>query len=201
VLTPELRCLNRGSIVLVTISIVFLAIIIENINHKLYLKIAEIALSILLIFTIYAEVDYKPDYWTEESEQLAKEYSDFFNQIEMSVNEDDMIYQLPMTQFPESIPVYKMDDYSHFIAYLYTDKLKWSYGGMKGRNTIATGLFIDNGMSDTFFQGIKSAGYSGIYIDGYGYEDNGVEIVLFYTNLLNQKPLISSDGRLYFFKI
>ena len=201
VITPELRCLNRGSIVLVTISLTFLAGILIEIKQPIAQRLSCIALTVLLVFSIYAEVDYLPYNWSKESEQLSNSYLKFFRLVESEMNEGDMIYQLPIMYFPESSPIYNMDDYSHLIAYLYTDTLKWSYGGMKGRNVTATDLYIDDGMSENFLLNIKKMGFSGLYIDSYGYKDDGNEIIQFYKDILNKEPIVSDDGRLYFFKI
>ena len=112
-----------------------------------------------------------------------------------------MIYQLPFSEFPEAAVINNMDDYSHLLGYIYTDTLKWSYGGMKGRNIAAQALNIDGGMSETFIKGIRDAGFSGLYIDTFGYEDNGASIIEYYKELLEQEPLCTEDGRLYFFYI
>ena len=72
---------------------------------------------------------------------------------------------------------------------------------MKGRNVTATDLYIDDGMSENFLLNIKKMGFSGLYIDSYGYKDDGNEIIQFYKDILNKEPIVSDDGRLYFFKI
>ena len=124
-------------------------------------------------------------------------YNDFFSKAEESLSKGAMVYQLPYLDFPEVSSTY---DYKHFIGYLFTDTLKWSYGGVKGRNVKAGELNIDQGMSYRFLAAIKDAGFEAVYIDLDGYEDGGNQALLFY-NQLGVKPLISDDGKLYLFDI
>ena len=88
-----------------------------------------------------------------------------------------MIYELPMTLFPAVGPMNQVLDYSMFRGYYYTDTLRWSYGGEKGRNTVATDLYIDEGQSQEFVNNILDAGYAGVYIDILGFEDMGESVV------------------------
>ena len=201
VIMPELRCLNRVSIVLVALSLVFLASFLQEITSKQIKKIIYICLCCLLAFSIYAEVDYLPSGWSKTSEQKSVEYSKFFESLENSLEEGAMVYQLPHSNFPEEPAIYNMDEYALLMGYIYTDTIRWSYGGVKGRNDDSEKLYVDEGMSESFLDGIRQAGFEGLYIDGYGFEDGGNHIVEFYKSLLNENPIMSEDGRLFFFKI
>ena len=44
-----------------------------------------------------------------------------------------MIYQLPYHGYPEGGFQNDMWDYHLLVGYLHSDKLKWSYGSVKGR--------------------------------------------------------------------
>ena len=57
----------------------------------------------------------------------------FVHRVEDLLGEDAEIFQLPIVPFPENPPVYRMSDYDHLRAYLHSDTLGWSYGGVKGR--------------------------------------------------------------------
>ena len=50
-------------------------------------------------------------------------------------------------------------------------------------------------------QMITFAGFKGIYLDRFGYEDNGAAMESKLSNLLQVKPLISPNGRLLFFNM
>lgn len=199
--TPQLRALNRGSIIIVAFSIVSSAILFNYFYEKFNKKIISILLFGLFAFVLYAEVPQNNIGWHNEIEKSDANYKEFFGKIEDQLEDYSMVYQLPVADFPEVSPINKMDDYSHFIAYVYTDTIKWSYGGVKGRNEIAKNLNVDNGMSLEFIKNIINAGFKGVYIDSYGYEDGGKVINEFYKTYINNDPIVSTDGRYFFYKI
>ncbi len=200
---PELRCLNRVSILIAALSITILAIFIKKLLWQIKYKWALILISsALVIVGIYIDLpERNPDNWNVAAETQDEMYREFFATVEEKVGTGAAVYQLPFMEFPEAAPIINMQSYSHFKGYIYTDTIKWSYGGMKGRNLTAQKLYVDNGMSESFINGIKEAGFSGVYIDSSGFEDGGTQICEFYHDYLNEEPLISKDGRLFFFVI
>ncbi len=48
---------------------------------------------------------------------------------------------------------------------------------------------------------IRKAGFRAIYIDRFGYADNGLHICSHLSELLGETPVQSGDGRLAFFKL
>src|SRR6185312_10595856 len=76
-------------------------------------------------------VPYLPNY-----KQLASTYDQdatFYHAVEKTLPRNAMVFQLPMSWFPEQGPIVNMPDYSEFAAYIQTSNLRWSYGGMHGR--------------------------------------------------------------------
>ena len=119
--------------------------------------------------------------------------------VENSIEKESMIYQLPFMKFPEGGSIVSMGEYEHALGYVYTDGLRWSYGAMKGRNMESELLYIDEGMSEEFVQGIIEAGFSAVYIDTRGFEDGGEAINRFYSETLGLTPIVSEDEWLYFY--
>lgn len=48
---------------------------------------------------------------------------------------------------------------------------------------------------------LANAGFDGVYIDSYGYQDSGAEIIKRLSTLLGRGHLVSQNNRLYFFDI
>ena len=48
---------------------------------------------------------------------------------------------------------------------------------------------------------LSSTGFNGIYLDSFGYEDQGHSIISNLSTILKKDPLISDNHRLYFFDI
>ena len=202
--TAEIRCFNRASVVIVCMSLCALLICfnyMESIlNRKVIFDVGKVCITIIVLFTAYSETDLDIPQWSE----IRKESTivkNFFEEVEKNCQSGDMIYELPFSKFPEVGPCEKMNDYEQFTPYLYTNSLRWSYGGVKGRNKAAETLFIDDGMSMLFVKNIIEAGFVGVYIDTNGYADSGKEVISFYEDTLNLTPIISEDNWLYFFKL
>lgn len=204
VVSPQLRALNRVSIVIVALSICVIAILLEKICDKCKISNKRFQYAILtigLVIVIYLDVPLNTENWQEQAKVTNTVYKDFFAKVEELTEDGSMIYQLPMTEFPEMPPVYNMADYSLLRGYIYSETLRWSYGGMKGRNTKAMELYVDEGQSIAFVDGIIQAGFKGLYIDTDGYADNGMAINQFYQETLGLQPLSSEDGKLYFYSL
>ena len=65
-------------------------------------------------------------------QQLQKDRA-FAERIEASLPGRPMIYMLPVLDFPEGGSVRGMPDYDHFRSYLFTSRVRYSYGTDKGR--------------------------------------------------------------------
>ena len=115
--------------------------------------------------------------------------------------ENAMIFQLPYVPFPESPPVYKMDDYSHFRAYLHSKDLRWSYGTIKGRQGDRWQRMVANMPVDDMLKALSQAGFEGVYIDTYGFEDGGTKLISEIKEALATEPLVSDNRRFCFFEM
>jgi phosphoglycerol transferase len=140
-----------------------------------------------------------PDYVRTKSEYIND--AEFVDQIQTAVPAGAMIFQLPYVQFPESPEIYGMRDYELFRGYLHSRTLRWSYGAMKNREDDVWQRKVAGLPIGEFVQTLGFAGFSGIYLDRYGYEDKGLAILKDLSNALEVKPLTSRDGRLVFFNM
>lgn len=199
-ITPQIRTLNRASILIMCFCLLFLALLFQKyeILCKKKYKV-KIFLFLLLLFGLYDQVPIKNADWHTGRQVAFADYQRFFEEIEKNLEENAMVYQLPWMDFPEVPMIYNMMDYAHFSGYLLTDKVRWSYGGIKGRPNEAEELLCDDGKSMKFIENIMNAGFQGVYIDTYGFEDGGTAINEFYQKELGLTPLVTDDGRLYFY--
>jgi phosphoglycerol transferase len=112
-----------------------------------------------------------------------------------------MVFQLPYVPFPENPNVNKMSDYDLYRGYLHSKSLRWSYGAMKGRDSDAWQRSVASRPLGEFVGEISKAGFKGIYIDRFGYEDNGANIESELSHILKSKPIVSENGRLAFYEL
>lgn len=83
-----------------------------------------------------------------------------------------MLFQLPVLGFPEVVPPHRLADYEHFRPYLTTDALRFSYGAAKYRSRSRWQRDLENVPLPTLVRRLENYGFSALYINRKGYEDN-----------------------------
>jgi phosphoglycerol transferase len=79
--------------------------------------------------------------------------------------------------------------------------LQWTYGGGFGSRQIQWYRFVSSLSPQKMLRQLAMTGFSGIYIDRKGFEDNGVNLEKGLTELTGIKPIVSMDERYAFFNI
>lgn len=206
VISPKIRGFNRISIFILFFSLFAILIILSTIKERYKSKkYCSLIFGICCIFILFTGVYDQtsptdiPDY--EGIKSAFESDRKFVKSIEASVPENSKIFQLPYVPFPENPPVYRMADYDLFKGYLHSNSLSWSYGAIKGRESDLWQINITSKPIDEFIENLSLAGFEGIYIDRFGYEDNGQDIEMQIENILGSRPLVSDDKRLVFYTI
>lgn len=135
-----------------------------------------------------------------------KEYfisdKEFIESIEARLPDGAMIYQLPYHEYPEGGSVNDMNDYDLWVGYIHSKSLRWSYGGVVGREADNWLRTIDNSDIPDMLKKIKEKGFQGIYIDRRAYEDDELyELESELEKELGVQPMISGNKKLSFFHI
>ena len=198
-----IRAYNRISIFIAFFSFMAVAILVQSIYRRTA-KTRSIFYFVLAVVLIGALLDqttarYVPTYEKTKAEFLSDQQ--FVNRIEASLPSGAMIFQLPYVPFPEQPKVQKMVDYDHLRGYLHSKNLRWSYGSIKNRDDDLAQRKVASLPPAELAQTLAVAGFSGIYVDRYGYEDNGAALESELTSVLQTTPLISPNGRLVFFNL
>jgi phosphoglycerol transferase len=79
--------------------------------------------------------------------------------------------------------------------------LRWSYGTIKGRQGDNWQRTVANMPVDDMLKTLSQAGFEGVYIDTYGFEDCGTKLISEIKQALGTEPLVSDNRRLYFFEM
>ena len=198
-ITPQIRCYNRSSILIMGICLVLGAIFISSYKSKKILYLFSLILILCLGFADQIPKRSSP-YWQQSIKTEMDMYKDYFAKIEDALPQGSMIYQIPFMDYPEAGWVNKIYDYHQFYGYLNTKSLKWTYGGVRGRQNLAKELYIDGPLSKRLIYGLQENNFAGVLVDTDGFADNGKEVIDFYNNLYGT-PIISGDGKLYFYDI
>jgi phosphoglycerol transferase len=201
---PQIRGYNRICIFIAFFSLFAIVLSFEEFSRR-YVKsknsriLFNLFLGLILLVGVFDQTSalFVPPYDSIKSEYLNDE--NFVDNIQTIMPENAMIFQLPYMPFPEYAPVYKMENYFHFKAYLHSKDLRWSYGVMKGRTGDDWQRLVASMPVEDMVKTLSQAGFEGIYIDSYGFEDGGSKMLSNLTRILKKEPMVSDNRRLYFF--
>ncbi|HMJ74795.1 MAG TPA: hypothetical protein VK507_02425 [Iamia sp.] len=104
---------------------------------------------------------------------------EFAQRIDASMPDGSAIFQFPIIRFPEAPPPGQMHDYDHLRAWVHLPpgRLKWSYGGIKGRPAGDWQIKIrDEIGEEASLPLLIGLGFDGIWVDSWGYDDYGVRV-------------------------
>jgi len=125
----------------------------------------------------------------------------FVRQIEQAVPGGGMVFQLPPNSFPEFGLHIKMYDYNHFRGYLHSNRLRWSYGAMRGRNEEKLHSALAPLAPAPLVDRLVELGFSGIYVNRSGHAEAAREVIKGLLEKIPQVPILSDDGELLFFRL
>jgi hypothetical protein len=205
--SPLLRCYNRISVYIALFALAAILLLITSALRRCTASfgttlIAGISLALLLALGLLDQI---PRGITSSFHETEAEYASdaqLVSRIETSLPAEAMIFQLPYFPFPEHPPIHRMADYSHLKGYLHSKALRWSYGAVRGR--LADLWQRKNYVEKPLPEGVENlvaVGFSGIYIDRFGYADSGAAMQENLTKLLNSSPIESPNKRLIFFDL
>ncbi|MBO4877878.1 MAG: hypothetical protein J5501_07730 [Ruminococcus sp.] len=205
--TPEIRCLTRCSIFIACMSICVLLTAFEAILDMKKEKGALIRKGAVWAFTaavtamaLFVDIPVSNKHWQDGMQQREVIARNFFAEVENTLTGNEMVYELPYMPFPEVPPIENMPDYQPAVPYLYTDRLCWSYGAMKGRSEPTADLAGLPAGAELLTH-LRERGFAGIYLDTAGYADQGTEAITALKDQLGTEPIVSADGAWYFFDI
>jgi hypothetical protein len=204
--SSQLRGWNRISIFIAFFAAIglaaLLAWVLERGVSRRGRTLAVVALG-LVLFTGYKDQTrpgFRPTY--EANRATWRSDSRFISGIEARLPGNAAILQYPQQTFPEFGQLYKIADYDELKGYIHSDRLRWSYGAIKGRMpddwiSQAHGLSLEQQIAAAV-----AAGFRGVVVDTFGYEDGGGDFLGRLGRAIGAPAdLVSEDGRLVFFDL
>lgn len=127
----------------------------------------------------------------------------FVHSIDERMPDGAAVFQFPVRAFPEAGPVGRMQDYDLFRGYLHDDgSLRWSYGGVKGREIADWQRLIAVRLGPArSLPALLGLGYDALWVDTFGYVDGGTAVRRELEGALRERPLRSENGRLLFYDL
>ncbi|WP_291047886.1 hypothetical protein [Herbiconiux sp.] len=127
----------------------------------------------------------------------------FVKQIEGTVDQGCLIYQLPYIAFPESPPVNGVTDSEEMRMFLHSTDLRWSAGGIKGRAPVdEVGAYASLPVP-AMVMAVKGIDGCGFVVDRAAYTDGGEALVgqLESVTGTGSSAFTSTDGRFTFIRL
>ena len=171
----QLRVMARMSVVIAFPSIVCSVVLLDRVLRN---RNRIIRLSSLLIVGTLALLDTNPGHQISSYKETAKSWEQdrsVVARVTESFGSDAMIFQLPIIPFPEYPSVVNMTDYEHLKGYLHSSTLRWSYGGVKGREGDWQKSLPEDPM--LLVAELQRLHFHAIWINRNGYEDRGALLI------------------------
>ena len=175
------RTWNRISVFIAFFSLLVVAVLLDMLWKWLRDRFAArrsllwgAIVAVIAVLTVGAAYDQTSPFFVPSYDATAARFdrdATFYHDLEKMLPKNAMVFQLPVQPFPEAGQIVNMTDYQHFTGYLHTDHLKWSYGGMKGRNEGDWQQVIDTSFPASALAQIAVAGFQGVVVDASGFPD------------------------------
>ena len=175
--SASIRSWNRISIFIEFISAAALMLCLDrllkyyagriNIKFKVVLQTVVAG---LMVFYGVADQTVKPCPACLNSNQTLFEHDkNFIQSIERSVPAGSAIYQLPYMGYPEYSAVNNLGSYDQARGHLHSNKLKWSFGAIRGREGDWFYRKLSHLPIEQQLTVARALGFAGVYIDRRGY--------------------------------
>jgi len=105
------------------------------------------------------------------------------SRVEEILEKDSMIFMLPVVDFPEPSPIIQLRNggdlylYGSMAPFLYSNKLRYSYGSHKGRQGADWQHEVQQLPAGKLAATLESYGFSGIMLNREVYDDRGEQLL------------------------
>ena len=204
VVSPQLRAWNRISVFIAFFALMGAGLLLDELRRRIgsgtpsrRWGFAACLAAVLAVGVLdQTGSTMAPRYRREAAEYLVD--ARFVAAIQRQLPAGASVFQLPYVPFPENPPVHRMEDYAELIGYLHSTRLRWSYGQLKGPPSRWEVAVVRRPLAPMLDE-VSAAGFKGIYLDTFGYAHRGAALIPGLSRALGVRPLVSADGRLYFF--
>lgn len=127
----------------------------------------------------------------------------FVERVESQLAPAAAVFQLPFLPFPEAqveAEALGIRDYDPMRGYLHSDRLRWSFGGMRAREgdwQQSVSMWPVPDLLDA----VTAVGFRGLWIDRLGYRDGARGLEQQVGDVLGVEPIVSDDERFSFFRL
>lgn len=207
-ISPVLHGCNRISIFISFLSLFAFFSMLQLVNEQYSLSKNKVVIYLMaiLIFSI-GLLDQVPNRRSSQRMLFEKNKLAFINdkqfikQIEKTMPLNSKIFQLPVMGFPD-LGEYVNGTHQHFIPYLHTNSLRWSYGPSNGSYLLAWQNSLIKSSTEESLKNIVFAGYTGIYLNKNRYSDKKAEnFEKELDSITRIRPIKNQNGSILFYDL
>jgi hypothetical protein len=211
-LTPQVRAYNRVSISIAFLALMGVGVAVDRLTDSRWriLYLARIAaFGGLLVLGLWDQLNntwFRDDGQLKARAKIAEKFHDdreFFGRIEELFPEGGAVFNYPHVSYPESQPVGDVDSYDHVRGYLHTDRLRWSFGSMKGREWDMRLRQMSDESVPVMLERMVFVGFRGLLVDVRGLSANRFASLdaLIRQHAGEGNAIVHRDGALVFYDL
>jgi hypothetical protein len=126
---------------------------------------------------------------------------DFVRRLESTLPNGSMVFQYPIRPYPEWPAQENLVDYDLLNMYQHSERVRWSYGGLKGRPGTDWQRSLAQLPLEAQLTGLALIGFKGVTVDGAGYPGRGREVRDQLQGITGSAPIEDGYGRLAYFSL
>lgn len=176
-ISPQVRCFNRVSIVVAFLALFAVAWALDRRLGRR--PVAAVTAAVLLTAVgLWDQLNnqwFRPDGFAREVATAAEKYRAdraFFEQVEARFDgvpdAEAAVFTFPFVQYPESVPVEGVAAYDHVRGYLHTKRLRWSFGAMAHREWDGVLRVVSDQPPPRMLDRLLRLGFRGLLLDRRG---------------------------------
>jgi len=196
--TPQIRAWNRISVFVGFFALVAVGVLLDRAARRIPVGVLVAAAVLFGVLDQTSGADV-PRYAAIDKQFTSD--ARFVEAIERHVGERALVFQLPYMPFPEHPPLVDIDGYDHLRGYLHSSTLRWSHGGMKGREEGDWQMAVVDKPVPDLVADVRGRGFDAVYIDRFGYLDRAAALERELTALLGPPAVVSEDNRLVLYRL
>lgn len=197
----NIRAWGRTSLVIALLGLAAVALLATGASRRFGRLPAGAALAVLVVVGLLDQVPLHPVPGRAVAAAEVEAERSFVLEIEAALPARAMVFQLPFSRFPEAGPQGRMVDYDPLRPYvLGTGRLRWSHGGLKGRDADWQELWAAQPLP-VLLDAVAVAGFDALWVNRRAYADGAGVLLAQVTSLTGATARTSDDGVLAWFDL
>ena len=195
-----IRCYNRVSIIIMFLSLVTSAMLLEEAVKKHRKVILPLLSAAMILVGFYDQTAV----WAQPNYEGYEKFHQFVDRVEEVTEPGDTVFMLPFDTWPRSEVA---GSYRLHYGYLESEDIIWSYGSMDGRPESQWQMGAASQEPAEMVETLRKAGYKGIFMDvnlmhnKFWDDDYIQQIIDEISEALDQEPMATGDGLLLYWTL